>query len=80
MACEPSYSGYQAPQQQAPLPPPPRGSTALPAVLSAALAKKTGDWNDMPMISLVQIVAASSFSPFRLFRRRRAPNLLHPPA
>ena len=43
-----SYGGYQAPQQQAPLPPPPRGSTASPAVLPAALAKKTGDWNDMP--------------------------------
>lgn len=45
---QPAYGGYQAPQQQAALPPPPRGSTASPAVLPAALSKKTGDWNDMP--------------------------------
>lgn len=45
---QPSYGGYQPPQAQSALPPPPRAGTSSPAVLPAALAKKTGDWNDMP--------------------------------
>ncbi|KAI5369330.1 Putative protein transport protein SEC31 [Septoria linicola] len=45
---QPAYGGYQPPQAQSALPPPPRGGTASPAIIPAALAKKTGDWNDMP--------------------------------
>lgn len=43
-----AFGGYQPPQQQAPLPPPPRAGAASPAVVPAAQAKSTGDWNDMP--------------------------------
>ena len=44
-----SYGGYQAPQQsQAPLPPPPRASTASPAVVPASQTKSSSNWNDMP--------------------------------
>ncbi|EMC95102.1 hypothetical protein BAUCODRAFT_35095 [Baudoinia panamericana UAMH 10762] len=42
------YGGYQPPQQQASLPPPPRGSTASPSIPPPSQAKNVGDWNDMP--------------------------------
>ncbi|KAF2762123.1 hypothetical protein EJ05DRAFT_197826 [Pseudovirgaria hyperparasitica] len=44
---QPSYGGYQAPQQQS-IPPPPRGFTSSPSVVPAAQRKDIAQWNDTP--------------------------------
>lgn len=44
----PGYGGYQPPQQQAPLAPPPRVGAASAAVPPPSQAKNVTDWNDLP--------------------------------
>lgn len=40
--------GYQPPQQQAPLPPPPRAGTVSPSMPPPSAARNIPNWNDMP--------------------------------